>query len=144
MTDESRYDQDQAGKHGQHPVHAEVGYTVCDGHRNGMEKTGGRDCFSEREPSSGQDDDCPQEIVEVLFRQDASSEEKRQRDDGNNAHVAKDAFYLMTDAPQHYRHKRSKDDEILHTIQLVLHWANGHDCCAASRLEGDKEEEPDQ
>ena len=57
-----------------------------------MEEAGGGDRFTEGEAASGEDDDSPEEIVEVFFREDASAEESDHWDDSDDAHVAEDVF----------------------------------------------------
>ena len=57
-----------------------------------MKESGGGNSFAEGEATGGEDDDGPEEIVEVFFGEDAGAEEGEHGDDGDDAHVAEDVF----------------------------------------------------
>ena len=143
MADKRRDDEDQRREDEQHAVQTHARNAVCDRARNGMQQTRGTDRSPERQAARREDDDRPEEVVEVFFREDARAEEEDQWDDGDDAHVAEDALELVADAPEHYGRERHEADEPLHAGELVFHGPDRDDCGALAWLEGYEEEEPD-
>ena len=144
MADKGGNDEDQCGEHDQDAVETHALDFVRDGTGDGVEETGGGDGFAEREAASGEDDDGPEEVVEVFFCQDAGAEEEDERDDGHDAHVSEDVLELMGHAPEDNGHDGDAADKPLHARELVLHRPDRHDGGASSGLEGDEEEDPDE
>ena len=144
MADEGGDDEDQGGEDDQDAVQAHALHLVRDGAGDGVQEAGGGDGLAEGEAAGGEDDDGPEEVVEVFLGQDAGAEEEDERDDGHDAHVAKDVLELVRHAPQDDRHNRDPADEPLDACELVLHGPDRHDGGAFSRLEGDEEEDPDE
>ena len=99
VRDESGHDKNQEGESEQDPVETEVlhlgGYTL----RDCAQETGGCDGLAETEASGRQDDDSPEEVVEVLFGEDASAKEQDHGNDGDDAHVSKSVLELVANAP---------------------------------------------
>ena len=108
-----------------------------------MEETGRGDSFTKGEAACGEDDDSPEEIVEVFFGQDASAKESDHRDDSDDAHVAEDVFELVGDAPEDYCDEGDNADEVLDTCEFIFHRPDGDDGGAFAGLECDEEEGPD-
>ena len=142
--DEGGDEEDEGGEDDEDAVEVEALDAVGDGAGDGVQEAGGGDGLAEREAARGQDDDGPEEIVEVFLGEDAGAEEEGHRDDGYDAHVAEDPFQLVRDAPQHDGAERDGADEPLHAGEAILHRADGDDGRALARLEGDEEEDPDQ
>lgn len=97
---ESRNDKNQRREHDQHPVEAVVSHLLCDGCRNGVQKAGRGDRFPEAETTSCENNNGPEEIVEVLLREDAGSEEEDDRDDRNDSHITECVLELMAHTPE--------------------------------------------
>lgn len=108
-----------------------------------MEEAGGGDGLAEGEAAGGEDDDGPQEVVEVFLGEDSRAEEQGHGDDGHDAHVAEDAFELVRHAPENDGAERDETDEPLHACEAVFHGPDGHDGRAFAGLEGDEKEDPD-
>lgn len=136
MADEGGDDQDEGGEHDEHAVQTHALHALGDRSRDGMQQAGRADCFPEGQPTGGEDDDGPEEVVKVLFGEDAGAEEEDDGDDGHDAHVAEDAFELMGHAPQDDGADGDAADEPLDTGELVLHGPDGDDVGAFARLEG--------
>lgn len=88
MRNEGRDDENDAREREQHGIKTEVLHAGGDALRQGMQQARGADCGAEREAAGSEDDDGPEEVVEVLFCEDAGAEEKYDGDDGDDAHVA--------------------------------------------------------
>lgn len=101
-----------------------------------MEQSGGVDRFAEGETTGGENDDCPEEIVEVFFGKNAGAEEQDERNDCNDSHVAKKPLQLMTDAPENDCAKGDERDEPLYASEFILDRSNGYDCGSSTWLEG--------
>ena len=144
MADECRDDQDQACENDQDSVQAHALHALGDRTGNGMQESGRRDRFSEGEPSGGEDDDGPEEVVEVFFGEDAGAEEKDNRDDGDGAHVAEHVLELVAHTPKRDGADRHDADEPLHAGEGVSHGSDGHDDGAFSRLKRRQEKQPDE
>lgn len=143
VADEGGDDEDQAREDEQHGVQAEALDADGDLARDGVQEARAVDGLAEREAAGGQDDDGPQEVVEVLLGEDAGAEEQDDRDDGDHAHVAEDVLELVAHAPQHDGGERHERDEPLHAREAVLDGAHGDDRRALAGLEADEEEDPD-
>lgn len=143
MGDESCDDEDQRCEDDEDAVETHAFDFFGDGACDGMQQTRRGDCFAEREAAGSEDDDGPEEIVEVFLGENARAEEGDHGDDGYNAHVAEDAFELMRHAPEDYGYDSDDADEVLYTGEFVLHRPCGDDGGAFSGLEGDEEEDPD-
>ena len=136
VADESSDDEDQSREDEQDAIETEVFDALCDGSSDGVEEAGRVDCFAERETARGQDDDCPEEVVEVFFCQDAGAEEEDDGDDGDDAHVAEHGLELVAHAPEDDGCDGDDRDEPLNAGEFVFHGANRHDGRVASRPEG--------
>lgn len=144
VADESRDDENETAEDAQNAVETHALDVGGDCLGDGVEQTGGVDGFAESEAAGGEDDDGPQEVVEVFFGEDAGSEEEHERDDGYDAHVAEDVFELVADAPQRNGDHSDDADKPLHAGELVLHRADRHDGRALAWLEGENKETPYQ
>ena len=109
-----------------------------------MQETGRVDCLSKGKTACSEDDNSPQEVVEVLFSQNAGTEKEDDRDDSDHAHVAKDTLELMADTPQHDSDQGGHGDEPLNASETILHRPDGDDGGVASGTESDEEKQPDQ
>lgn len=143
VTDERRNDQNQGCEDDQNAIQTHALDLLSDSPGDGMQQAGGRNGFTEGKTTSGEDDDCPEEVIEVLLCEDAGAEEENHGDDGYNAHVSEDAFELMSDAPEEDGGEGDGADEPLHAGEFVFHWTDGDDGGAFARLEGDEKEDPD-
>ncbi len=65
-----------------------------------MKKPRGIDCFTEGKATGREDDDRPEEVIEVFFREDTGTEEENERDDSNDAHITEEPVQLMAYAPK--------------------------------------------
>ena len=139
MADEGRNNEDQARKYHQYAVQTHPVHFLRNGASNGMQKARARDGFAERETTSGENDDGPEEIVEVFFGEYAGAEEEDDWDDGDDAHVAEYTLKLMRYAPKHNRNDSNAADEPLHAGELIPHRAYWHDRSTFAGLKGDKE-----
>ena len=144
MTNERSHDEDQSGENDQDGIQTHALYFLRDGAGDRMQEARGGDGLAEREAAGGEDDDGPEEIVEVLFGQDSRAEKEDERDDGHDAHVSKDVFELVRHAPQDYGHDGDDADEPLNPGEFVFHGPDRHDGGTLSGLEGDQEEYPDE
>ena len=99
VTDERRNNQNKPAEDAQHAVETHALDVSGDGLGDGVQQTRGVYGFTQREAARGEDDDGPEEIVEVFFGEDACAEEEDEGDDGYDAHVAEDVFELVADAP---------------------------------------------
>lgn len=115
-----------------------------DGGGDGGEEAGGGDGFAEGEAAGGQDDDGPEEVVEVFFGEDSRAEEGEEGEDGDDAHVAEVGLELVGEAPEEDGEDGDEGDEPLEGREAVSHWSDRDDGCAAVRVECDEEEDPDQ
>lgn len=70
-----------------------------DGVGDGVQEARRRHGLSKNQTSSCEDDDGPQEVVEVLLGQNAGAEEENHGDDSYDSHVAKSGLQLMAHAP---------------------------------------------
>jgi len=141
--DEGRDDKDQGGEDDEDAVEAHALDFCGDGGGDGVEEARGVDGFAEGEAAGCEDDDGPEEVVEVFFCEDAGAEEEGEWDDGYDAHVAEDVFELVAYAPEDYGDDGDDADEPLHACEFVFHWPYRDDCEAFGG-EGDDEEEPDE
>lgn len=139
VTDERRNDENQGREYDQNAVQTHALDLFGDGAGNGMQEAGGLDGFAERETASGENDDGPEEIVEVFLGQDSGTEEEHDRYYGDDSHVAKDVLQLMRDAPQYDGSDGHNTDEPLSTREFVLHRPDRYDDSALSRLEGNEQ-----
>lgn len=89
MRDERRDHQDQPREDDQHPVQAETSHFLRDGLGDRVQQTRRRHRLAQTQTPRGEDDDRPQEVVEVLLGQDARAEKQHHRNDRDHAHVAK-------------------------------------------------------
>lgn len=142
--DESRHDANQTGKDAHDCVEGEVFDAVGDGCSNGVEEARRVDGFSESKTASGQDDDGPEEVIEVFFGKNASAKEENDRDDGDNTHVTENALQLMANTPKHDCQKSDESDEVLNSGEAVFHGPNRNDGGVAARTECEQEKNPDQ
>lgn len=143
MTDERRNNQDQAAEHNQHTIQTHPLDLLGDAVGDGVEQAGAVDGFAERETAGGEDDDGPEEVVEVLLGEDAGAEEEHDGDDGDDAHVAEDGLELVGDAPEDDGEDGDDADEPLDAGEPVAHAADRHDGRALAGLEGEQQEDPD-
>ena len=142
--DEGGDDEDEGGEDDEDAVKVHALDAFGDGAGDGVQEAGGGDGLAKGETTGCEDDDGPEEIVEVFLGEDAGAEEQGHGDDGDNAHVAKDAFQLVRDAPEHDGAECDDADEPLHASEAIFHGPDGDDGRAFARLEGDEEEDPDQ
>ena len=144
VRDEGGNHEDQRRKDNENPVNTHIGNVIRDPLRDGVEKTGGAHGTAERQPSCREDDDRPQKVVEVLFRQDPCAEEQNHRDDCNHTHVSKDALQLMRGAPECDSQEGDKNDEVLNSVEFVFHGSDRDDGYASAGFKCYQEEEPDK
>lgn len=144
VADEAGDHEDQDGEDDEHAVQAEALDALRDARGDGVQQAGGVDGFAEGEAAGSEDDDSPEEVVEVFLGEDAGAEEDDEGDDGYNAHVAEDWLELMCDAPEEDGQERHAANEVLCACEAVLHRADGDDGGAAAGLEREQQEEPDQ
>ena len=142
MADESGHDENKRCEDDEHAIQAKILHALGDAQGNSVQQARGRDGFPEREPAGSEDDDGPEEIVEVFLRQDAGPKKENHRDDGDDAHVAEDAFELVRDTPEDYCGDGGEADEPLHAGEFVFYGADGDDV-RSFRGEGEQEENPD-
>lgn len=109
-----------------------------------MQQPGGSDRFSEGQAAGGEDDDRPEEVVEIFLCEDAGAEEHDHRDDGHDAHIAENAFELMRHAPERNGGEGDEGDKVLDSGEAIIHWADGDDGGSFPGLKGDEEEDPDE
>lgn len=110
----------------------------------GMQKPGGCHSFPKTKSAGGQNDDGPQEIVEVFFIKDASSEEQNHGDDSDHTHVAEDMLELMAATPEGNGGHRDNGDEPLNAGEFVFDGANRDQSGVTAGMEGGQQEAPDQ
>jgi len=91
VRDEGRHHQNDGRERHQHPVQRHMLHARRDVLRQRVQQARRADGLAERQAARRQDDDGPQEVVEVLFCEDAGAEKQNERDDGDDAHVAEDA-----------------------------------------------------
>lgn len=139
MANKSRDDKDQCCKDDDDAVEAHALYFLRDRSGDGVQKPRTRDSFAEGKAAGGEDDDGPEEVIEVFFSEDAGSEEEDDGDDGHDAHISKDLFELVGYAPDHDGDDRHGADEPLHTGEFVLHRPDGNDGGAFTGLERDEQ-----
>lgn len=144
MADERGDHEGQGREHDQHPVQAHALDAVGDSHRDGIQQARRLDRFPKGQPTRGEDDDGPREVVEVLFREDADAEEQHDGDDGDDAHVAEHGLELVARAPQRDGREADGRHERLDARELVVQLTDGHDRSAAARAERHEEEDPDE
>lgn len=142
--DEGGDEEDERGEDEEDAVEVHALDAVGDGSGDGVKETRGGDGLAEGEAPRGEDDDGPEEVVEVLLGEDAGAEKEGHGDDGHDAHVAEDALELVRDAPERDGGECDGADKPLHASEAVFHVSDGHDGRAFARLEGDEEENPDQ
>ena len=106
--------------------------------RNGMQQSRRCDGFAKHQSARSEDDNGPEKIVEVFFRQNSCAEEKHDWDDSNDAHVAKDAIKLVAETPEDNRDEGRESDEPLRAGEMVFDGPNGDDGCAAAGFEADE------
>ena len=111
---------------------------------DGLEEAGGVDGFTEGEPAGGEDDDGPEEVVEVVLGEDAGAEEEDDGDDGDNAHVAEDVFELVRDAPEDDGDEGCDHDEVLDAGEGVLCGADRDDGGVVADAECYEQHRPDE
>ena len=109
-----------------------------------MQETGRVDCLSKSQTACSEDDDGPQEVVEVFFGQNAGTEEEDDRDNSHHTHIAEDAFELVADTPEYDGEKGGYRDEPLNAGEAILHRSDGDDGSVATWTEGNEEQQPDQ
>ena len=109
-----------------------------------MQETRRVDCLSKSQTACSEDDDGPQEVVEVFFGQNAGTEEEDDRDNSHHAHIAEDAFELVADTPEYDGEKGGYRDEPLNAGEAILHRSDGDDGSVAAWTEGNEEQQPDQ
>ena len=109
-----------------------------------MEESTRGDGFAKGKSTCSEDDDGPEEIVEIFFGEDTSSKKEHERDDGNDTHVSEYGFELMRCTPEADSCKGYEDDEPLTTVKSIFHGPNGNNCCVATWVEGNDEENPDE
>lgn len=95
---------------------------------DGMEEARGCDGLAETEATGCENDDGPQEIVEVLLGEDARSKEKDQRDNRYHAHVTKCMLELVTDAPESDSSQGYDGDKVLNPGKFVFTISHGYNC----------------
>jgi len=124
VRDEGRDHQNDGRERHQHPVQRQVLHARRDVLRQRVQQARRADGLAERQAARRQDDDGPQEVVEVLFGEDAGAEEEHQWDDGDDAHVAEDVRQLVRYAPQADCGKRHDADEPLDASETLFHPSN--------------------
>lgn len=144
MADEGCHNSNQSCKNTGHAIQGEISNALGDGNSNGREETGAVDRLAQCQATSSENDDSPEEVIEVLLGQDPGSEEQSDGDDGYYTHVAKDMLELVTDAPESDGNQSYNRDKVLYSSKLVLHGTNRNDGGIAARAEGHKEEDPDE
>lgn len=113
--DESGDDEDQGGEDDEDGVEAQALDACSDGVGDGVQEARAVDGFAEGEAAGCEDDDGPEEVVEVFFGEDAGAEEEDEGDDGYDAHVAEYVLELLADAPEDNCAKGDERDEPLHS-----------------------------
>lgn len=126
MRDKCRHDQDQRRKHEQNSVQIEVVDARRDRLGDRVQQPGRGHSFAKTQTPSREDDDRPQEVVEVFLVQDPRAKEQHHRDDGDHPHIPKDVLELMADTPQPDGGQRHNRDKVLHSRELVLDRSNRH------------------
>lgn len=144
MANESSNDENKTTEDNKDSVQTHAFNTTGDRLGDSMEETRRVDRLAKGQATGSEDDDGPQEVVEVLLSEDTSSEEQHKRDDGHDTHVAKDVLELVADTPQHDSDDSDSADEPLDTSELVLHGADRHNSRALAWLEGEDQQTPDQ
>lgn len=144
VADECSDNCDECCKYHQHSVQAQMLYTSCDGHCNGVQQPGRVDSFAKSQTTSSEDDDGPEKVVEVFLGQDSRTKEQGNWNDGNDTHVTKDGLQLVAHTPQHDRRKSDNANEPLDPAELVLHRPDGNNGSVAAWFEGDEKEKPDK
>ena len=109
-----------------------------------MQQAGTIDCLPESETACGENDDGPEEVIEIFFCQNPRPEEEHDRNDSNDSHIPKHAFELVAQAPENDSRDRDDGDEPLDPREAVSHWSDSDDGGVAARAEGREEEEPDE
>ena len=106
--------------------------------RNGMQQSRRCDGFAKHQSARSEDDNGPEKIVEVFFRQNTAAEEENHGNNGYNAHVAKDLVELVAETPEDNRDEGRESDEPLRAGEMVFDGPNGDDGCAAAGFEADE------
>lgn len=136
VADERCDDEDEGAEDDEDAVKAHAVDSVGDGSRDGVQQARGGDGFAQGQAASGQDDDGPEEIVEVFLGQDAGAEEGDDGQDGDDAHVAEDVFELVAHAPEDDGDEGDAADVPLHTCESVSHRSDRGDGGAFAGVEG--------
>ena len=89
MGDERGDDEDESSKHDQDTVQRKARYPFRDSIGDRLKEPGGGDSFAKRKTACCEDDDGPEEVVEIFFGENPSTEEQDQGYNGNDAHIAK-------------------------------------------------------
>lgn len=144
MTDKSRDNGDQSREDAHDAVQAHTLDFSSDALRNGVQEPRTIHSFAERETAGREDDDGPEEIIEIFFRQYSRAEEEDDGDDGYDAHIAKDSFELVAETPEQNCNDGDDGDEPLNSGELVFHRADRDDGRVAAGAESDEQQYPDE
>lgn len=144
VANKSGNDKNETAEDNEDSVQAHALNATGDRLGDGVEQTRGVDGFAKGQTTSSEDNDGPQEVVEVFLRKNAGTEEQHKRNDGHNAHVAEDILQLVAYTPEYNSDHSNNTDEPLHSSELVLHRPNRYDGGALARLESKDQQTPDQ
>ena len=144
MTDKRRHNSNERSEHAHNTVQAHIAHLLRNALGNGMQQAGAIHSLSKRQATSSQDNDGPQEIIEIFFSQDTRTEEQENRDDSNDTHISKDSFELVARTPERDGRQRNNGYEPLDAGEFVFHGSYGHDCGIPAWLESHEEQDPDQ
>lgn len=135
VADESGDHKNETAKDNQNSIQTHALDAAGDGFGDSVEQTRGVDGLAESQTTSSEDDDGPQEVVEVLFCKDTSAEKEYKRNDGHDSHVPEDVLQLMAYTPEDDGDHSHNTDEPLHSSELIFHRSNGYDGRALAWLE---------
>lgn len=138
VADERGHHQDETCKDDKDAVQTHALYTTGNGFRNSMEQTGRVDGLSKRQTPGSEYDDGPQEVIEIFFVQDTSTEEEYDGNDGDDTHVTEDQLQLMTDAPKYNCGEGNDTDEPLSGTEFIVDGFDRHDGSVLSGLKRDE------
>ena len=143
VRDETGNHKNQNREDEEHAVKAEMFDPCGDARGNGVQQARRRHSLTKTQTTGGENDNGPQEVVEILFVKDSGTEEQQKRKDSDHAHIAKDVLKLMTGTPERDGEERDDTDEILDTSEAVFDRPDRNDSGIATRVESHQEEEPD-
>ena len=143
VADERCDAEDQDGEGEEDGIEAHAGDAGGDALGDRVQQAGAGDGVAEGEAAGGEDDDCPEEVVEVLLCQDARPEKQDERDDGQHAHVPKHRLQPVRKTPERNRAERDGDDEPLRGRVAFPNRPDRHDDGAPAGPQPYHELEPD-